>query len=150
MLQQGDFYRIQHGNIHKWICVSKDKRLAIGMMFQQMVWPNTQYESFRPVGLDETLRYRFYSLPYKFDIREFGDLVNTVAPIHIRQNSLMHNVLARFVTLPAEVEDVTVSGAVLMRAGVKLAPAYGGTGFNEQTRYFQDFSSRLYFMEAVD
>ena len=150
VLQQGDFYRIQHGNIHKWICVSKDKRLAIGMMFQQMVWPNTQYESFRPVGLDETLRYRFYSLPYKFDIREFGDLVNTVAPIHIRQNSLMHNVLARFVTLPAEVEDVTVSGAVLMRAGVKLSPAYGGTGFNEQTRYFQDFGSRLYFMEAVD
>ncbi len=150
VLQQGDFYRIQHGNIHKWICVSKDKRLAVGMMFQQMVWPNTQYENFRPVGLDENLRYRFYSLSYKFDIREFGDLVNTVAPIHIRQNSLVHNVLAKFVSLPAEVEDVTVSGSVLMKAGVKLAPAYGGTGFNEQSRYFQDFGSRLYFMEAVD
>ena len=148
VLQEGSFYRIQHGNVHKWICVSADQRRAVGMMFQQMVWPNTQYENFKAVGLDENLRYHFYSLPYQFDIREFGDLVNTVAPIHIRQNSLVHNMLARFVTLPAEVEDITVSGAVLMRSGVKLAPAYGGTGFNDQTRYFQDFGSRLYFMEA--
>ena len=148
VLQEGSFYRIQHGNVHKWICVSADQRRAVGMMFQQMVWPNTQYENFKAVGLDENLRYHFYSLPYQFDIREFGDLVNTVAPIHIRQNSLVHNMLARFVTLPAEVEDITVSGAVLLRSGVKLAPAYGGTGFNDQTRYFQDFGSRLYFMEA--
>ena len=36
----------------------------------------------------------------------------------------------------------------MMNAGVKLAPAFAGTGFNEKTRVFSDFASRLYFIEA--
>ena len=150
LLQFGDFYRLRTDRKHKWLCVSPDRKQAVGMVMQELVVPNTQYEDFFAVGLDEDRRYHFYSLPYKFDIRDFGDLVNTVAPVHIRQDSVVHNMLARFLSLPAEVEDMSVSGRVLMQAGVKLAPAYGGTGFNDQTRHFGDFASRLYFMEAEE
>ena len=32
---------------------------------------------------------------------------------------------------------------------LKLAkPAYGATGYDREVRYFQDFGSRMYFMEA--
>ena len=37
-----------------------------------------------------------------------------------------------------------------MSAGIKLSGAYTGTGYNDQTRHFQDLGSRLYFMEMVE
>jgi alpha-galactosidase len=35
-----------------------------------------------------------------------------------------------------------------MYNGVKLKQAFGGTGYSDEVRYFQDYGSRLYFMEA--
>jgi len=150
VLQYGSFYRLESGNIHKWICVSQDRRRAVAMLLQEQAVPNMQQESFRAVGLDPDLHYHLYSLPHNVDIKQFGDLVNTVAPVHIKQNSIAHNTIARFYKMKGEEEDLTVSGAVLMNAGVSLAPAYGGTGFNDQTRCFSDYSSRLYFIEAIN
>lgn len=43
-------------------------------------------------------------------IKNFGDLVNTAAPIHVKQDSLVHNVLAKFVTIPGEKEEYTARG----------------------------------------
>ena len=40
-------------------------------------------------------------------IKNFGDLVNTAAPIHVKQDSLVRNVLAKFVTMPGEKEEYT-------------------------------------------
>ena len=74
--------------------------------------------------------------------------MNTVAPIHIKQDSLTHNLIARFVKMDGETEDYHVYGDTLMHAGVKLKQAFSGTGYNDQVRYFQDFGSRIYFMEA--
>lgn len=36
-----------------------------------------------------------------------------------------------------------------MEAGVKLKQSFGATGYNEETRFFQDFGARLYFMEEL-
>ena len=43
-------------------------------------------------------------------IKNFGDLVNTAAPIHVKQDSLVLNVLAKFVTMPGEKEEYTARG----------------------------------------
>ena len=150
VIQNGTYYRGRSGNIHEWTCVSKDKKRAVGMIMQELVKPNTQFEMYRAKGLNPDYKYHFYNISKRHDIRKFGDLINTVAPIHVKQDSALHNVIAKFVTMPGEIEDLTVLGSVLMNAGVKLKPAFSGTGYNENTRYFQDFSSRLYFMEAVD
>ena len=79
-------------------------------------------------------------------IKNFGDLVNTAAPIYVKQDSLVHNVLAKFVTMPGEKEEYTARGSVLM-GGVKLHQSFAATGCSDKTRYFQDFGSRIYFME---
>ncbi|MBO4330846.1 MAG: alpha-galactosidase, partial [Oscillospiraceae bacterium] len=150
VLQYGDFYRLQSGNVHKWICVSPDRRRAVGLVLRELAEPNCQYEDFRAAGLDPGLIYRFYSLPHKVELMKFGDLVNTVSPVHIRQDSQAHYLVSKFIKLTGETEECRVSGAVMMNAGIRLAPAYGGTGFNENTRVFSDFSSRLYFMEAEE
>ena len=51
--------------------------------------------------------------------------------------------------MPGETESYRTSGSVLM-AGVKLTQAFSGSGYNGQTRLFQDFASRMYFMNAEE
>ena len=82
-------------------------------------------------------------------MKEFGDLVNTVSPIHIKQESLLQDIVAKFVKMDGETEDLFACGDVLMYGGVHLKQAFAGTGYNNEVRYYQDFGSRLYFMESL-
>ena len=148
VLQFGQFYRIRSGNVHEWVCVSQDKTQAVGMMLQELVQPNTQAERFFARGLDPQKTYHFYNVSQRVDVKQFGSLVNTLSPIHIKQDSMMHNIVAKAVKLKGEAEDVTATGEVLMSTGVALKPAFSGTGFNENVRVFPDFSLRIYFMES--
>lgn len=149
VLQTGDFYRGRNGNITEWTCVSKDKKKAVGFLMQGLVPANTQYEYYRARGLNPEWKYHFYNRELKYNIREFGDLVNTVSPVHIRQDSILHNLAAKIVKMDGETEDYTVYGDVLMYHGIKLSPAFSGNGYDERVRHFGDFSSRIYFMEKA-
>jgi alpha-galactosidase len=147
VLQKGRFYRGRNGNIHEWTCVSREKDRAVGMIMQEAVQPNTQFEQYLAKGLDGEKRYIFTNRDLRYNVKLFGDLVNTASPVHVKQDSLLHNAIAKFVTMPGEKEFYTVSGNVLMKAGIKLKQAFSATGYNEETRFFGDFASRLYFME---
>ena len=116
---------------------------------QMMVQPNTQFEQFRAKGLNPEIRYKFFNRDLNYNIKNFGDLVNTASPIHIRPGSLMHNIVAKLKTMPGENEAVTASGSVLMKGGVKLKQAFAATGYSEDVRYFQDYGSRMYFMKEM-
>ena len=161
-LQFGNFYRGRsfpdsdgsgsvlagiNGNVTEWTIVSEDQKQAVGLYLQKMVQPNTQYDVYYAKGLSEEIQYHFYNRRLQHNINEFGDLVNSVAPVHVRQGSLAHQLIAKFVKLDGEIDDVTAYGDTLMYNGVKLKPAFGGTGFNDQVRHFPDFASRMYFME---
>ncbi|WP_288885421.1 alpha-galactosidase [uncultured Eubacterium sp.] len=137
-----------HGNINEWTVVSKDKKAAVGMIIQALVEPNKQYEYFKPMGLDSDVKYHFTNESKRYNIKNFGDLINTASPVHIKQDSLLHNIIARHVTMPGECEDYVAYGSVLMNAGINLKQAFGGTGYDESVRYFQDLGSRMYFMEG--
>ncbi|MBQ9413137.1 MAG: alpha-galactosidase [Oscillospiraceae bacterium] len=148
VFQFGEFYRSSTPDRTMWTLVSPDKKRAVGLMMQELTRPNSPFDRFLPRGLDAGKRYHFHNIPRRLNIKRFGSLVNTVAPFHVKQDSLLHNVIAKAVTMPGEREDMTASGGTLM-GGVKLSPAYCGTGYNGDVRYFQDFSSRLYFMEEA-
>ena len=147
VLQTGDFYRGKSGDQTEWTCVSEDRRYAVGMVMQNLTRPNMRYLDYHARGLDDQKTYHFYNLPAKYDIREFGDLINTVSPIHIRQGSFTQSLVAKFVKMDGEQEDYHVSGANLMHAGIRLKQAFAATGYNDQVRYYPDFASRLYMME---
>lgn len=150
ILQYGNFYRGRaHGNMFEWTCVANDQSAAVGMLMQMMVQPNTQFEQFRAKGLNPEIRYKFFNRDLNYNIKNFGDLVNTASPIHIRPGSLMHNIVAKLKTMPGENEAVTASGSVLMKGGVKLKQAFAATGYSEDVRYFQDYGSRMYFMKEM-
>ncbi len=149
VLQYGTFYRGRSGNLFEWTCVSQDRRQAVGLLLQVLVEPNTMFAQYFPKGLDPDRKYRFFNVEQKVDIKAFGDLVNMVAPVHVKADSVLHNAINRLVKMPGEVEDYRAYGSVLM-GGVKLSGGFAGTGYDEKTRFFQDFSSRLYFMEAIE
>ena len=160
VLQFGDFYRItelegngtQEENLsgtYQWLSVSKDKKRAVAMMMQTWNMPNTVYRKFVMKGLLETGLYHFYNISQKVNVKDFGSLINIMAPVHIKQDSLLHNVVARVMKLEGEKEDYQAYGDTLMNAGVRLAPSFGGTGFNEQVSVLKDYDSRLYFLEQI-
>ena len=89
---------------------------------------------------------------YKYDIIYVVptiSLVNQVSPIHIKQNSIIHNVANTFVKMKGEVEDCVATGEVLMNGSVKLKQGFGATGYADGIRFYKDFSSRMYFMEEI-
>lgn len=167
VLQFGDFYRgrsfagdsgygyhsaigVSTENTMEWTCVAPDKNSAVGMLFQKLVIPNNPYACYQAKGLAEEKLYHFYNRSLKYNLKNFGDLVNTVSPVHIKQDSLTHNLVAKFVKMDGETEDCLVYGDELMYHGVKLKQAFAGTGYNEEVRFYQDFGSRMYFMERED
>ena len=149
VLQFGTFYRGRHDNLYEWTCVSPDGKRAVGMVLQVLAEPNTAFTQYFPKGLTEGERYHFYNYERKVSIKPFGDLVNMISPVHIKQDSIVHGIVDRFVKMPGEVEDYVACGDVLM-SGVKLKGAFAGTGYDENTRFFPDFSSRMYFMDSAD
>ncbi len=135
-------------NFTEWTCVSPDGKKAVGMVMQRLVVPNAPFHSYQARGLKKDALYHFYNRVLKLDIREFGDLVNTASPIHVKKDGLLIDIIAKFVKMDGETEDVTASGDTLMNGGVHLKQAFGATGYNGEVRHFQDFGSRIYFMEA--
>lgn len=155
VFQFGSFYRgaeneASDSETLSWTCVSPDGRRAVGLFFRRLTVPNQSHDWYRPVGLLPDVKYHFYGRNIKYNLKDFGDLVNTVSPIHIKQGSALQEILSRFVNMDGEKEDLTAYGDTLMRAGIALKPAFAGTGYNSDTRLFPDFSSRIYFMEAVE
>ena len=138
------------GNQMEWTCVSEDGTKAVGFMMQKLVVPNTRFHYYQAKGLIPEARYHFYNRELKYNVKNFGDLVNTVSPVHIAQDSLAHNLIAKFVKMDGEREDLYAYGDTLMHNGVRLKQSFGGTGYNDQVRYYQDFGTRMYFMEKED
>ncbi|HWT73905.1 MAG TPA: alpha-galactosidase [Mobilitalea sp.] len=151
ILQFGDFYRIKvnEAGIYQWITVAKDKKEAIGLFLQKEVTANYTYAKFVTKGLDKEKRYHFTNRRHIYNIKEFGDLINMISPVHIKKDSLVHNIIALVKKMPGEIEDCTAYGDVFNYAGVKLQSGFGGTGYEEGVRLFQDHASRMYLWEEV-
>ncbi len=152
-LQFGDFYRIKSGKDtdyskgeYQWISVSKNQSEAIGLYLQGQMIPNSFGGTFKTKGLSEEKTYHFTNRSQKVNLMEFGSLVNMIAPIHIKENSAVHHVVAKFVKMKGETEDYIVGGTLLNKAGIKLKQSFSGTGYEEQMRMFLDFQSRIYIM----
>lgn len=135
-------------NIMEWTIVSKDQKSAVGMILQKMVHPNSQYECYYPMGLNESKIYQVRTQRTKVDIKEYGDLINTVAPVHIRQNSALHDIASRLVRLSAANESYSQYGDALMYGGISLNEAFSGTGMNDDTRHFPDYASIMFIIES--
>ena len=138
------------GDTMEWTVVARDHSRAVGFIMQKLSLPNLPEQYYLPKGLDPDCRYHFTNTQEKHNIKVFGSLVNTITPVHIKQDSIAHGLIAKFKKLDGEKEEVTAYGDAMMAAGIRLHPAYAGTGMDENVRLFRDFYARLYFMERDD
>ena len=125
VFQMGRFYRGEgpyDGNLTSWNVVSADRSRSAAVLFQKLAQPNDQSGKLKMHGLEGDAKYRFYNRPVRPQISSKTE---------------------------GEREDVTIFGDALSEAGVHLAPRESSTGFNERTRVFTDFASRLYFAEKI-
>lgn len=155
-LQFGDYYRVKNGittpyseAVYQWITVSKEKSQAVAFYGHGRVIPNSPYGKLSLKGLDCEKQYEVTNRFFKYNIKEFGDLINTASPIHIKQNSLIHNVVAKVMKMDGEKEQYVLSGSLLNRAGIKLKEAFSGVGYDDEVRLFKDYFSRIYLIDEV-
>lgn len=155
VLQFGTLYRMTEPSEHstaliKWTILAKDRSRAVGILVQNRAEANDPHECFRTYGLEEDREYRFYQTFFRYDIHCMGGLINTMAPFHVKPDSLTHDLIAKFVKLDGEREEYTVTGALLNQKGIRLMPAFSGTGYAPNTRLWRDYDARIYYMEQTE
>ena len=163
VLQYGQWYRLggsvlerdraYHHNFDKdlvkWMVVSEEEDRAVVVTVQGQVTPHFGHHILKTKGLKEDAMYHCYNIPVKHDLHRFGELVNMVAPIHIKQDSFLHDTLAKFIKMDGAVEDYTVSGSLLNHGGIHLAYTFAGTGYNAGTDLYQDYDAMTYYIEEI-
>ena len=137
------------GNDISWTVVSQDGTKAVSMTMQMLTHPNAQWGVLKPKGLDPDIKYHIEGRKMRFDLREFGGLINYVAPIHVKQDGLTHWTIAKFYKMNAESEQHDMYGDAMMYAGVHLRSAFASGGYNWNMRYYPDFGSRIYTIEKI-
>ena len=138
------------GNDITWTVVSPDRKKALTMTMRLLTHPNTKWRIIYPKGIEEGFKYRFSGRKLDFDIRNFGGLVNHVAPFHVKQDSFMHAMISKYVKMHSEPEEHIMYGDAIMYAGVHLKNSFAGTGYNENVSYYPDYGSRIYTIEAIE
>ena len=137
-------------NEMEWTCVSRNQKQAVGFLMQKLSIPNMSAGYYFAKGLRTEWKYHFYNRALKYNVKDFGDLVNMVSPVHIKQDSTVHQLVAKFIKMDGEAEDYELYGDALMYAGIRLKQNFAGTGYNNEVRYYPDFGARMYFMEMEE
>ncbi len=149
VLQFGQLYRLRGGENGLWqmMAVSSDRRTALTVLLQQENRPNAPALQLLARGLSPHGIYHLSVRPTPAELRDFGSLINMISPVRLHPGSLVEEAAAKVVRLPAEKENLTASGDLLMQCGAWLKQSFSGTGYDGKTRVMGDCGSRLYVLE---
>ena len=137
------------GKILSWTISSKDGSEAMSLIMQSLAAPNLNRDILYARGLSDDVKYRIVNRENTYDLKGFGGLVNYVAPFHVKQDGFVHRVISRFYKMPSEKESHEMYGDAMMYAGIHIKPRFASLGYNENTRYYPDFGSRIYKIEKA-
>ncbi len=152
-LQWGELYRgrnFDDSEYTEWTIVAPDKSKAVTILIQNQVKPNMPMRKVYIKGLDPARRYTLKNVEQKQNLRDFGDLINNISPVHIKQDSWVYHALDRLKKLDGEKEQISGYGDSFAKAGVFLKQGFAGVGFNDEVAYFQDHCSRMYITETEE
>ena len=93
LMQYGRFYRkssFDEGRILSWTIASREKSEAVSMLMQSLATPNATADVLYPRGLADDVKYHIQNRKTSYDCREFGGLVNTVLPFHVKTDGFIH------------------------------------------------------------
>ncbi len=146
LFQFGDYYRLPEDG---YIIVSRDKKRAVSFIVERNATPNNDYRCIKAKGLDEDKIYNITNRVVPLSVLDFGSLVNTMAPVHVKQDGIIHHLIDKFTNVSGEEQKDVATGASLMTRGLSLNPSYAGTGYNQDTRIMRTGDTRLYLFEEA-
>ncbi|WP_034446418.1 alpha-galactosidase [Butyrivibrio sp. AE2032] len=146
VFQFGDYYRLPDDG---YMLVSRDKKRAVAFIVERKATPNNDYKCIRATGLSEDGVYEVSNRMVPLRAKDFGTLINAVAPVHVKQDGVIHNLIDKFANVSSEAQKDTAIGAALMTRGLSLNASFAGTGHNENVRIMRTGDTRLYMFEEV-
>lgn len=152
-LQFGLYYQLRsvfNDTKASWAVVSEDKQHAVVNLTNTVAQTIPKQEILRVPNLIEDANYSFETRQQTFNIKAFGGLINQVAPVHLKENGKIVELIDKHYPLKGEVEKYVLTGEMLAKCGVKLNQEWSSTGYDGTTRVMFDFGSRLYSIDKVD
>ena len=146
LFQFGDYYRLPDDG---YMIVSRDQKKAVAFAVEKHATPNRDYRCIRTVGLDDSKVYSITNRVVPLSALDFGSLVNTMAPVHVKQDGIIHHIIDKFTNMSGEEQKDTTTGAALKSRGLSLNASYAGTGYDQDTRIMRTGDTRLYLFEEV-
>ena len=133
-----------------WCIINGDKSQAVVNLTNTIAETIPAQEIVRVPDLDAFAKYKFETRRQSFSIKAFGGLINTVAPIHLKENGKLLELIANNHPLQSEQESYVLTGEMLAKCGVKLNQEWSSTGYDGTIRVMFDFGSRLYSIDKID
>ncbi len=150
LLQNGSFTRVYNSDNNTiWQVTDDKKEHAVALLYKRYAEPNQSYDILYASDLIEDAVYRVRVRSIKVKVKTFGNLINQISPVYIKEDGVMQALIGKAYAMDGETEEYTVNGATLMYAGIRLAGRFIGTGLNEGTRVMGDYSSRLYSIDKI-
>ena len=146
VFQFGDYYRLPDDG---YMIVSRDRKKAVAFAVERKATPNNDYRCIRAKGLLDESVYNVYNRVVPLSVKDFGSLINTMAPVHVKQDGIIHNIIDKFTNMNGEEQKDTATGAALMTRGLSLNGSFAGTGYKENVRIMRTGDTRLYMFEEV-
>jgi alpha-galactosidase len=145
LFQFGDYYRLPDDG---YIIVSENKQRAVAFAVEKHATPNNDYRCIKAKGLNEDAVYEVANRVVPLTILDFGSLVNSMAPVHVKQDGIIHHLINKVKPLKGESQTDVATGAALMSRGLTLNASFSGTGYGENTRVMRTGDTRLYTFES--
>ena len=148
VFQYGEFYELDSTNGHiRWQVNNKDKSICLIGEYSTLQTISPKESILFSYKLNEDKHYKVTNVKVPHNIKEYGGLVNMILPFHVNPNGKFVDFASKFITMPSEIDEYEVSGALLNNKGVILTPEWSASGTNDRVRVLRDFGSRLYIIE---
>ena len=124
--------------------------IALVNFVRSLQIPSPEGRKLRLEMVEEDAHYDYEVRKEDVSYLRFGGLINTMTPIHVKEEGFLVTELSRHKALSNENYSGEISGAALLGDGLRLKQEWSGTGLNENVAVILDFGGRLYrFVKKV-
>jgi len=143
-----DYYRIDRSNDKiDFLAVSKDKTIGFLIDYNLKYKPINPYNKIKLMGFDETKNYNVSSNNKTHNIKMFGETINMISPIKIKDGGIIQNIISKFYKLKDGGLELKTNGSILNNEGLNINESFSGSGINDKMRLMFDNDSRLYIIK---
>ncbi len=145
ILQFGE-YRLLEDYSDKGVLIQEINKNGVSIVnfVRSLQVPSPEARKLRLEMVEKSSTYDYEVRKEDVSFLRFGGLVNTLAPIHLKEEGFIVNEISKRKSLENEKFSGSVSGDALLGDGLRMKQEWSGTGINENVAIILDFGARLY------